>query len=572
MVTTVQAKQFLLLFKGKSNTYVRNELPKERPEKGTKLKTRIMQVKGQVDDDLISEHLNGEFGVGVCPVTTDGKCYLGVLDIDCYKSKIRKMLEIIREYNLPLLPFRSKSGGLHCYLFMSKSVSAKTMRELLQKIVSAFALDKMYGAEKVEVFPKQEKISEDGFGSAITLPYFNADNAYTYLLDLDGNAVPFEEALTYIQKHMTSVEAVNEALGKLPYDDAPPCIQRILLSGLVGGEDTGRNNFLFSYALYCSKKYGEAFGDYVREMNTSFESPIEDYLVEATIQSVKEKEYSYKCKDIPCKGFCFKTECRKREFGLGRDKGHFSDIEYGQLFRYKTAEPYYSWELKLQGSEGAFKQIVFRDEGELLDQKNFAKVCVRHLNFAPKQVNTNDWFITLNKYLANVKDIEVSAESDTSALSMLRQMFVRYLSNKQARRDSPYQIRANLCVRQTYTDNDGNNKAKFFFTHNGFAEYLRNNKVQFDQSMLRETLKGFGAVEDILRYNSATGEVVEFHCWSKEEDKVIDEAYKGEVEIEANDRAYSRSVSEASNKDEEAVSTNEKPYSEEDKKDAEELF
>lgn len=572
MVTTVQAKQFLLLFKGKSNTYVKNLLPRERPEKGTKTKTRITQERGAVDDNLILDHLNGEYGVGVCPVTTDGKCFIGVLDIDFYKGRIRRMLEIIREYNLPLLPFRSKSGGLHCYLFMARSVTAKTMRELLQRIVTTFALDKMYGEEKVEVFPKQEKISEDGFGSAVTLPYFNADEPYTYLLDLDGNEVPFDEALTYIQKHMTSVEAVREALDRLPFDDAPPCIQRILLSGLVGGEDTGRNNFLFSYAIYASKKYGEAFADYVRELNASFECPVEDASVEATISSVKEKEYSYKCRDIPCKGFCSKMECKKREFGLGRDKGHFSDIEYGQLYRYKTAEPYYAWELRLQGSDKPFKQIVFRDEGELLDQKNFAKVCVRYLNFAPRQVQTNDWFGTLNKYLSLVKDVEVSAESDTSALSMLRQMFVRYLSNKQARRDSPYQIRANLCVRQTYTDSDGHARAKFFFTHTGFAEYLRNNKVQFDQSMLRETLKDFGAVEDILRYNSATGDMVEFHCWSKEEDSVIDEAYKGEAEIEASDRAYSRSVSEASNTDEDVVSTDEKPYSEEDKKDAEALF
>lgn len=563
MVTNVQAQRFLLLFKGKSNSYVKNFLPKEKPEAGVKTKTKIIQVGGTVDADLMLSHLNGEFGVGICPVNTEGKCSAGVIDIDYYKGKIRKMLDIIREYQLPLLPFRSKSGGLHCYLFLSKSSSAKNVREVLSQVVKIFSLDKMYGEQKVEIFPKQDKITAEGMGSAITLPYFNAEEPYTYLLDLDGNEVPFEEALNQIQKRITTIEAVREALENLPYNDAPPCLQRILLSGLVGGEDTGRNNFLFSFALYASKKYGlEGFASYVRELNNSFECPIEESAVESTIASIRSKEYSYRCKDIPCNGFCDKSLCKKREFGLGREKGHFSDIEYGQLLRYKTAEPYYVWQLKLQGSEGDFKNIVFRDEGELLDQKNFAKVCVRFLNFAPRQVQTNDWFGTLNKYLASVKDVEVRAESDTSALSMVRQMFIRYLSNKQARRDSPYQIHANLCVRQTYSDESGKPVAKFFFTHTGFAEYLRNNKVNFDQSMLRETLKSFGAVEDTLRYNNSMGDLVEFPCWSKSEDKEIDEAYKGEVEIAEGDKAHS--VSEATNITETETSSDEKPYSESD--------
>ena len=563
MITTSQAKRFALLFKGKTNTYVKNLLPKEKPAKGEKIKTTITNEKGKVDDNLLMSHLSGEFGVGICPVTTDGKCLFGVLDIDYYKGKIRKMLDIIRDYQLPLVPFRSKSSGLHCYLFLSRGVSAKTIRDTLNLIIRVFSLDKMYGEEKVEVFPKQDKVTEDGFGSSITLPYFNAEEPYTYLLDLDGNEVPFEEALNQIQKRFTTIEAVREALENLPYNDAPPCLQRILLSGLVGGEDTGRNNFLFSFALYASKKYGlEGFASYVRELNNSFECPIEESAVESTIASIKSKEYSYRCKDIPCNGFCDKGLCKKREFGLGREKGHFSDIEYGQLLRYKTAEPYYVWQLKLQGSEGDFKNIVFRDEGELLDQKNFAKVCVRFLNFAPRQVQTNDWFGTLNKYLASVKDVEVRAESDTSALSMIRQMFVRYLSNKQARRDSPYQIHANLCVRQTYSDESGKPVSKFFFTHTGFAEYLRNNKVNFDQSMLRETLKSFGAVEDMLRYNNSMGDLVEFPCWSKSEDKEIDEAYRGEVEIAEGDKAHS--VSEATNITETETSSDEKPYSESD--------
>lgn len=565
MITNIDSQRFSQLFKGKNNTYVRNELPKEKPEVGKKLKTKITNNEGKVDKDLLLNHLEGNFGVGVCPVNAEGKCYFGVLDIDYYLPKITRVLRFIKEYQLPLLPFRSKSGGLHVYLMLSKAVSAKTMRETLTQINYYFSLDTIYGKGKVEIFPKQEKA--EGFGSSVTLPYFNAEEPYTYLLDLDGNMVEFKDALDYIQKHLTSIEAVKESIEHLPYSDAPPCIQRALLSEEVGGEDTGRNNFLFSYAVYAKKKYNNGFEDYVREINSHFEVPLEDSVVEQTCESVKNNEYLYKCKDIPCSGFCSKSECRKREFGLGRDKGHFTGIDYGQLYRYMTAEPYYIWKLRLQGQE-QWKDVVFKDEGYLLDQRNFAKMCVRYLNQAPMQVSNNDWYGILNSVLPNVKDVEVKQESDTSGLSMLRNAFVDYLSNKQARRDSPYQISVGLCVRKTE-----NGQAKYFFTHRGFSDYLRNQKISFDYSMLRETLKQFGAIEDTLVYTNAMDEEIHFPCWSKTEDKNINDAYRVAMEVENGDKASLgiESVSDATNIEEKA-SFDEKPYTEEDKKNAEDLF
>jgi hypothetical protein len=566
MINNVDSQRFALLFKGKTNTYVRNELPKEKPEAGQKIKTKITNNEGTVDKDLLLHHLNGDFGVGICPVNAEGKCFFGVLDIDYYKGKIKRVLQFIKDYQLPLLPFRSKSGGLHVYLMLAKPVSAKSMREVLNQIIYYFSLDMLYGKAKVEVFPKQEKA--EGFGSSVTLPYFNADNPYTYLLDLDGNPVPFREAMDYIQHHLTSLEEVKKAIENLPYNDAPPCIQRILISEEVGGEDTGRNNFIFSFAVYAKKKWGNGFEDYVKEVNEHFEVPLEDAVVEQTCTSVREHEYIYKCKDIPCNSFCDKPVCRKREFGLGKDKGHFTGIDYGQLYRYKTAEPYYVWKLRMLGQE-VWVDVVFKDEGYLLDQKNFAKMCVRYLNQAPMQVSNNDWYAVLNSILPNIEDVEVKQESDTSSLSMLKTTFIRYLSNKQARRDMPYQIRMGLCVRQS-----SNGITKYYFTHIGFAEYMKNQKVTFDYSMLRETLIKFGAKEDTLVYTDARGDVKHFPCWSKLEDTDIEEAYAGAMEIEEGDKnsLNIEGVGEASNVDEYEPKEEEKLYSDEDKAESEDLF
>lgn len=566
MISNTDSQRFALLFKGKTNTYVRNELPKDKPEAGQKIKTKITNNEGTVDKDLLTKHLNGDFGVGICPVNAEGKCWFGVLDIDFYQPKIKRVLHFIKEYQLPLLPFRSKSGGLHVYLMLSKAVSAKTMRETLNQIIYYFSLDMLYGKSKVEVFPKQDKA--EGYGSSVTLPYFNAEHPYTYLLDLDGNPVPFKEALDYIQKHFTSIDAVKEALEHLPYNDAPPCIQRILISEDVGGEDTGRNNFLYSFAVYAKKKYGNGFEDYVKEINDNFEVPLEDSVVEQTCTSVREHEYVYKCKDIPCNSFCDKPTCRKREFGLGKDKGHFTGIDYGQLYRYKTAEPYYIWKLRLQGEE-TWKDVIFKDEGYLLDQRNFAKMCIRYLNSAPMIVSTNDWNAILNSVLPNVIDVEVKQESDTSSLSMLHNAFLNYLSNKQARRDMPYQIKVGLCVRQVV-----NKEVKYYFTHIGFSEYLRNQKVNFDYSTLRETLLRFGAKEDVMHYTNSFDEEVNFPCWSKQEDKAIEDTYKGVMEVEQGDKNSLSvgGIGEASNVEEYEAKEEEKLYSEDDKAESEGLF
>ena len=566
MINNTEAQRFTLLFRGKNNSYVKNDLPKTKPEAGKKIKTNIITVSGEVNKQLLAHHLEGDYGIGICPVNAEGKCFYGVIDIDSYGAKIKRVLHFIKEYQLPLLPFRSKSGGLHVYLMLSKAVSAKTMRETLNQIIYYFSLDMLYGKSKVEVFPKQDKA--EGYGSSVTLPYFNAEHPYTYLLDLDGNPVPFKEALDYIQKHLTSIDTVKEALEHLPYSDAPPCIQRILISEDVGGEDTGRNNFLYSFAVYAKKKYGNGFEDYVKEVNDNFEVPLEDSVVEQTCTSVREHEYVYKCKDIPCNSFCDKPTCRKREFGLGKDKGHFTGIDYGQLYRYKTAEPYYIWKLRLQGEE-TWKDVIFKDEGYLLDQRNFAKMCIRYLNSAPMIVSTNDWNAILNSVLPNVIDVEVKQESDTSSLSMLHNAFLNYLSNKQARRDMPYQIKVGLCVRQVV-----NKEVKYYFTHIGFSEYLRNQKVNFDYSTLRETLLRFGAKEDVMHYTNSFDEEVNFPCWSKQEDKAIEDTYKGVMEVEQGDKNSLSvgGIGEASNVEEYEAKEEEKLYSEDDKAESEGLF
>ena len=512
MISNIVVIRFLTVFKGNTSFYNKNELPKVKPE-GGKFKTKITTVKEKLTKEEIARHLDGEIGIGLSPISNDNKVFYAALDIDCYDSRLDKMLDFIREYNLPMIPFRSKSGGLHVYIFFTKAVSACSARGLLEDIIYYFSLEDIYGKGKVEIFPKQTDLKEGACGSCLCLPYFNAEDTYNPMIDCDKNTYGVEEALDYIQKHMTTMEDMRNILKNLPFSDSPPCLQKVLLAHLIGSEDSGRNNFLFSFAVYAKKKYGNGFETYVQEVNNGFECPLEDSVIDQICDSVNNNEYYYKCKELS--PYCDKVHCKKREFGLGineNGKSHFTGIEYGTLTRVLSAEPYYKWLLRLQGTE-EWKECIFKDEAYLLDQKNFQRVCLRYLNYAPRNVSPNDWNSTLNTVLPNIQTEVVKKESDTSGMNMIRNAFLDYLSNKQARRDSPYQIRVGLCVRQVQ-----NGVVKYYFTHNGFLEYLRTKKINFDYNMLRETLKMFGAKEDTLIYTNAQDEIKNFPCWSKTDD------------------------------------------------------
>jgi hypothetical protein len=89
MINNIDVQRFAQIFRGKSNTYVKNSLPLAKPKEGLKIKTNITNNEGKVDKELLINHLDGNFGVGICPVNAEGKCFFGVIDIDYYQPKIK---------------------------------------------------------------------------------------------------------------------------------------------------------------------------------------------------------------------------------------------------------------------------------------------------------------------------------------------------------------------------------------------------------------------------------------------------------------------------------------------------
>ena len=524
------------MLKGNENFYVENNYDSSKKKSNTKLKGDVYFKKLPVTEALYLSHLKGQKGLGICPINDENKCFFGVIDIDVYSGSFNTLVQVIYDNDLPLLPFRSKSGGLHIYMVMKTSVQAKSVIEALERVVEFLGLSKIYfsgGVEKVEIFPKQKKIAPDKQGSCITLPYFNSADTLQYLYDRNMNAISCDDAVEIIKRGRTSITALDTALDEVEYGDAPKCIQTIHLMKVLE-KDSGRNNYLFTCAVYLQKKHEDNFELQLKEMNDAMQSPFSATEVNTIYESVKNNEYNYKCSDVPCKTYCNSAVCSKREYGVGKEKGHFSGIDYGKLVRMKTEDPYYIWELKVMGTE-EYKKLIIKNELMLMDQKNFASLCIKELNYLPIRLSDNDWYRVINKVLPNIEEVEVTSESDTSDSAEIHNAFTRYLMQKQAYQNYPYQIKTGL----VYLSED-----KYYFMHTGFSQFLDMERIKLQSLTLREVLLSFGATEDTLVYQSKAGQEKRVTCWSKEVDDDLKNASSFYEDVYEGDAALIESSAE----------------------------
>lgn len=83
------------------------------------------------------QHFSGRMGIGAVPILDDDTCRWAAIDIDNHDQEddipIGAIDEAIRANNLPLVPCRSKSGGVHAYLFLSEPVAASKIRDLMTR-------------------------------------------------------------------------------------------------------------------------------------------------------------------------------------------------------------------------------------------------------------------------------------------------------------------------------------------------------------------------------------------------------------------------------------------------------
>ena len=358
---------------------------------GTKVKGKSFVKREPGTDLLWQQHLEGTESLGVIPINDENNCKWGCIDIDSYAGFDHlELIKKINKLNLPLIVFRSKSGGAHVFLFTEDYVSARSMQDKLTEIKAVLG----YGGS--EVFPKQTELkSQDDTGNFLNLPYFNCTKTTRYAFNDKGEAVTLDGFyLLYENKKQKSVDNISVERPHTEFSDAPPCIETLSINKIGEG---GRNNALFHYGVYAKQKWPAEWKSKLILFNaTSMEQPLSDSEVQIIVNQHDKKEWGYKCNDQPMCSVCDKTLCRKRKFGIGQEIlfPGLTDLQVIDL-----EDPYYY--LNVDGERLYLENVKY-----LRQQSLFQEACMKQLRFRPPTLKEKDWVVITNSLLNNAEVTE----------------------------------------------------------------------------------------------------------------------------------------------------------------------
>ena len=362
-------ERFKEVFAGLQTAYGQTKITDELSENG-KHEAKSFTKKEPVTDLLWQKHLNGdEPALGIVPIREDNRCKWGCIDIDTYPFDHKDFIKKIRDKNIPMILFRSKSGGAHVFLFAKEFVAASLMRERLKKIASTL------GYAKAEIFPKQDYIRADrgDTGSFLNVPYHGNNKSVRFAFDDNGEALKIEEFFKLYDKYsLTEKELVNLKISETDNTDdflkgAPPCLQTILKDGMPEG---GRNDMMYNIGVYLKKRFPNEWESKMYVYNEKYmKPPLKHTEMTKSIESLGKKDYLYKCKLEPIVSFCNSKVCSKREFGVG---DNVPPPEITGISKYPSDPPLYFVNI-----DGLSVEV---DDITLHDPEKFSVACMNQIS------------------------------------------------------------------------------------------------------------------------------------------------------------------------------------------------
>ena len=404
----MNASRFLDIFDCQRENYY-TFVEEGKRERDSKTEGKYDRYEETVTVDVIEKHLNGIISVGLIPTRRDGTCSWGVIDVDgaIYHKDPVPVLKKIREKGYPLVPYRSKTSGLHLYLHIKGSVSAAEMR----KKIHALAADLGFGGTLADKFPNEDAITKDKngkykVGKCVNMPYQGTTKGYCtrYCLTDDGKAISIDDFFDHVEKFritpkqfddLTIQTENKEQNGPEPeWNEYPPCTQAFIYNKVGEGQ---RNNALFNLAVLAHLKNPDQLKTELYERNkTCMNPPVErDSELDAIVAQIKDKEYFYQCETPIAKQFCNKEACRKRKYGIGPNQ-YIPTVD--SFFKHNTNPPYYV--LTMEGNQIQLlgKQIV---QQQLLREELFDQA-----DIVWQTLNKRDWNMFLVSLKAMQKEVE----------------------------------------------------------------------------------------------------------------------------------------------------------------------
>lgn len=410
-------QDMMSLFEGWGQNYGSYKLTGELDERGKALGT-AHSLAGPVTVELWHDHLVGKQGLGIIPITDKSKVKFAAIDVDEYPLDLTAIAMNVREAQLPLVTCRTKSGGVHLYLFLSDWTPAKFVQAKMREMAAHLG----YGNS--EIFPKQVTIlAERGdVGQWINMPYFDADKTTRYAVNELGKKLDIREFVKFAMSRVTSAEVLATLLPRDntldPLTEGPPCLNALAARGFPLGT---RNNGLFNLGIYAQKSSPDNWEDKLREYNSKFmQPPLSPAEVDGAIKSLrKSKGYNYTCKQQPICSYCNVGKCRTMKFGVGMM--NIGMPKFGTLCKIATNPPI--WFVDVEG--GARVELETED---LQYVKKFQNKCMASLSIMPPLVKNEVWSEIIGKLMEDVTTIEVPEEATPKG--MLRQYLEDFCTSR----------------------------------------------------------------------------------------------------------------------------------------------
>lgn len=406
----------------------------------------------RVTESLWNKHLSGDQSLGIVPINDDSNCKFGAIDIDVYVGfNHEELISEVKSKQFPLIPCRSKSGGLHLYLFTSEWVPAALIQNRLREMASALG----YGTS--EIFPKQTQIlSERGdIGQWINMPYFAADNSDRYAYNLDGDKLTAEGFLDLADSLVVTKEKLNNSSIKLDvknwFQDGPPCLKYLSTYGFPEGT---RNDSLFNVGVYLRLRYPDDWAVKLEEYNFELmKPPLKSDEILAVAKSLRKKNYGYTCTKNPIAAHCHMANCRVQKYGVGQQDASMPVIH--GLTKFDTDPPI--WFIDVDG--GGRLECITED---LQNQRRFQKKCMEVLNTMPPPMSNNAWAQVINQLMENL--VVIKAPRDASETGQLWIHIENFCTSRQQSENKD-----GLLTGRPWHDEETNT---YYFSSTALMEYL----------------------------------------------------------------------------------------------------
>jgi hypothetical protein len=415
-------KRFMQLFRGRTDWYGHRDLVTgntwsegARDASGQLIKENGRITKPPIlDRHHYEEHLNGNKGLRIIPITPDGNVWMACIDIDKDDIDHVELARRIESFGFPMYVFVSKSHAAHVYIFFDgQGKPADGVIKKLQDYALALGCERDY--PKAEIFPVQDHVDGDSQGNAINLPLYESDDPIVgKMVDAQGNYYGLADALDRIEV-WSSKRKLPLPLRTIGFDQGPPCLETLHdKGGFPAGQ---RNKGMFNVGVFMRKAFPEDWEERLEAYNNKFlPEPLGEKEMHDLIRSLKKKDYQYKCSDDPIASVCERSVCKTKLYGIKTLEERIAaeaekiPLPLTELRKYNTDPAEYA--LKVND---IWVRLVGK---ELMNYNNLRVFLMGAMNVVPPNMTQKHWEAKLNVLMKNMEFIDVSEDCGNYKLAL----------------------------------------------------------------------------------------------------------------------------------------------------------